>query len=58
MLLHGCEAHGVVLSEPRDRMLVGGRSPHDVTPRAVGEGCEEDIDLEFAQLIYNHEVVR
>jgi hypothetical protein len=57
VLLHGGEAHRVVVGESRHRRLAPGAAAQDVAPRGIGQGLEQAIDVVVGQRIYNHPVV-
>ena len=58
VLLHGGEAHRVVLGKLGDALAAVDRPANDVAPGQVGEGAEEPVEVGRCNLHrYNHTVV-
>ena len=57
VLLDGGETHGVVLRQPRYRILAGRHAGDDVPARGIGERLEQAVKVIAFELIYNQLVV-
>jgi hypothetical protein len=58
MLLDGGETHGVKAREAGDCVFSDRHPADNVPPGGIGERLEKAVKFGFAELIYNHLVVR